>query len=108
MILKKNEETDGFALLVERLVENEAGKRKPFVKSPLKPCGRKSIDWLRSVFRFKRDPFRASLFASEIGLRERTEIATEDAQTRQETIYANIEKNTRLFEGANVQLALAA
>lgn len=91
MILKKNEETDDFTLLVERLVENEGDKRKPFVKSPLKPRGRTFFDWLRSVFRFKRDPFRASPFAAEIGLRERTEVATEDAQTRQESVHGDLD-----------------
>ncbi len=100
MILKKNEESDDFTLLVERLVENEGGKRKPFVKSPLKPRKHSFFDWLRSVFRFKRDPFRASPFASEIGLRERIELATGDAQARQDTVHRELDVveavNTRL------------
>ena len=100
MILKKNEETDDFTLLVERLVENEGGKRKPFVKSSLKPRNHSFFDWLRSVFRFKRDPFRASPFASEIGLRERIEGATGDAQSRQATLHRELDvieaTNTRL------------
>lgn len=100
MILKKNEESDDFTLLVERLVENEGGKRKPFVKSPLKPRKHSFFDWLRSVFRFKRDPFRASPFASEIGLRERIESATGDAQARQEAAHRDLDVveavNTRL------------
>jgi hypothetical protein len=84
MILRKNEESDEFSLLIKRLVDNEGGKRKPFVKAPLSPKRRSFPDWLLSVVRFKRDPFKASPFASEIGLRERTEQSCEEAKSREE------------------------
>ena len=45
MILKKNEETDEFTLLVEHLVGNDDGKHEPVVQSPLNTYRRKSIDW---------------------------------------------------------------
>lgn len=100
MILRKDEGGDDFSLLVSKLVENEGEKRRPFVKSPLLPHRRSFFDWLRSVFRFKRDPFKASPFAAEIGLRERTEKSCEEARGREET--ASLEQET--IVAVNVRL----
>lgn len=72
-MFKKNEETGDFELVSASYVEMQDEKRKPFVKTPL-PAKRLSFfDWLASVFRFRRDPFRASAIAREIGRRERIE-----------------------------------